>query len=176
MEGGRRGRWILRPEEKAGGLDFSVGGGKELDKGKLTVARKALGITTAFADVGTLKVRIRFTISPNRISLVTSSLLLSSSVTPLVLRCRTIKFPSASLSKNVFSSTRATAVAQAVWKCRAVSVSLSGRPASPRSYSTMETLFIRSAIAITFPLTARSMGAVDVRYEATFRSEFAERV
>lgn len=81
----------------------------------LTVARKALGITTALGEKGTSKGRIRLTISPSLISLVTSSLFLSSSVTPLTLRLRTRRLPSASPSSKVFSSIWARLVVQTVW-------------------------------------------------------------
>ena len=42
-------------------------------------------------------------------------------------------------------------------------------------YSMIEILFIRSATAMILPVIAISMGAVEVRYEATFSRVFAER-
>ena len=76
----------------------------------------ALGTTAVLTEVGTSKLRIRLTISPSRISLVTSSLLRSSSVTPFVFRCSIIRFPSASASRIVSSAMWATAVDQVIWK------------------------------------------------------------
>lgn len=49
--------------------------------------------------------------------------------------------------------------------------------AGPREvYCTIETDFMRSAMAMTEPLTERSMGAVDVRKEASLRRKGVEGV
>ena len=81
----------------------------------LTVAMKARGTTAASGCATTSMRRIRLTISPSRISEVVCSRFLSSSVTPSGLRTSTARLPSASLSRYVFVSTSATAVAQVVW-------------------------------------------------------------
>lgn len=128
----------------------------------------ARGTTVDVGDVVTLMGRILLTISPRLNSLVVSSLRLSSCVTPLMFWRRTIRLPSASLSRYVFSSTSDIAVVQAVEKCRAISSILSLSPVSPSMYRTMERLFMRSPIAIVFPFTAISIGAVAVRVVATF--------
>ena len=97
-------------------------------RGELTVARKAFGVTTALAEVGTLTLWIRLTISPSRISLVASSRRRSSAVTPFAFRSNTVRFPSASASRKLSEVMCATAVAQAVAKWRAISVRVAGRP------------------------------------------------
>ncbi len=142
----------------------------------LTVPMKAVGVTIAFGLADTSKLRMRFTISPSLISLMTSSRRRSSAVMPLVFCCKTIRLPPASLSRNAASfPTCATAVAHTVWKWRATSSSVSGRPVVPRLYSTMETLFMRSATAIILPVMAMSMGAVEVRKLACFCRVLSDR-
>ena len=75
-----------------------------------------------------------------------------------------MRLPSASLSRKVSPlPILATAVDQIVWKWRATSSRVSERPAVPRLYSRMEMDFMRSATATVFPVTAMSMGAVEVR-------------
>ena len=84
--------------------------------GELTVARKALGTTTDDGEGVTFIGWILLTISPRLNSLIVSRRRLSSAVTPLMFWRRTMRFPSASLSRYVFSSTSAMAVVQVVEK------------------------------------------------------------
>ncbi len=142
----------------------------------LTVPMNAVGTTIAFGLEDTSKLRILFTISPSLISLTTSSRRRSSTVMPFVFWRKTTRLPSASLSRNASPSpTCATAVDHTVWKWRPTSSRVSGRPAVPRLYSTMETLFMRSAIAMVLPVMAMSMGAVEVRKLACFCSVLSDR-
>ena len=68
--------------------------------------RNAFGMTGAVGLKESIETeRMRLTISPRRSSLVTPSLRLSSAVTPLLLRARTTRLPSASASSHVSSLT-----------------------------------------------------------------------
>lgn len=64
------------------GRGLGKGGGEEF--GGLTVPMKAVGVTIAFGLGDTSKLRMRLTISPSLISLMTSSRRRSSAVMPLV--------------------------------------------------------------------------------------------
>lgn len=121
--------------------------------------KNALGTIIAPGVVSTSTPRILLTISPRFISLVISIRLLSSSVTPSAFRLSTIRFPCASASSQLSPSTWPTAVAQTLPKCLALSTSRGAAPSAPAgTYSTSETDFIRSATAITLPLTQISAG------------------
>src|ERR1700733_8040019 len=136
-----------------------------------TVARKAFGTATGpkgcadpFVTVvvvparslaggaeGTWTGTIVFTTSPSLPSETTSSLFLSSSVTPPTLRRRMTRLPSMSATSHSFSPMQVTALDQRVAKGRATS----GKPHSPDDVVKdgevsvrIETDFMRSATAI----------------------------
>lgn len=136
----------------------------------LTVARKAFGITGASVAMATSTRRIRLTCSPSLMSPRGTRRLWSSAVTPLTSRSSSVRLPSASAWRYVFSLTSASAVDQLTWRCRAASVNRSLRSPSPGWYSTSETDFMRSAMAMIRPETTMSMGAVEVRKEAFLMS------
>lgn len=116
--GGDEGEEVDGSFDLRGGRGVSgCGGGRREGEKELTVPIKAEGTTMALGLEDTWKLRMRFTISPSLISLRTSMRRRSSAVMPLLFRCRSIRLPSASLSRNASSfPTCATAVAHVVWK------------------------------------------------------------